>query len=322
MTASVQQKPAIVVTGADLAPQAVELLQEFEIVYAGKTPDEESLVQLCEKTQPVALIVRYGKIPARIMDASKKLRVISKHGVGIDTIDVEAATKRGIVVKAATGANAAAVAEHTWALILACAKSIAQLNARVHAGHWDKATHKSLELSNRTLGLIGVGAIGQRVAAVGAAFGMRVIAYDPFVSKIPAAVTICELNTVLTESDVVSLHCPLTAENRKMINRETLALMRSGAILINTARGGLVDQEALLEAMQAGKLRAAGLDAFESEPLNASHIFSGIPNVILTPHIGGVTSDAYVSMGAAAARNVLAVLTEVTLVTAGQKCEA
>jgi D-3-phosphoglycerate dehydrogenase len=293
----------------------VELLQEFEIVYAGKTPDEESLVQLCEKTQPVALIVRYGKIPARIMDASKKLRVISKHGVGIDTIDVEAAAKRGIAVKAAIGANSAAVAEHTWALILACAKSVVQLNSRMHAGYWDKATHKSLELSNRTLGLIGIGAIGQRVAAAGAAFGMKVIAYDPYVSTVPPGITMCELNTVLAESDVVSLHCPLSAENKRMINRETLALMRDGAILINTARGGLVDQGALLEALQAGKLRAAGLDTFEGEPLTPSHIFSGISNVILTPHIGGVTSDAYMSMGTAAARNVLAVLAEVPAAT-------
>jgi D-3-phosphoglycerate dehydrogenase len=310
MTGSGRQQPAIVVTGADLAPQAVELLQEFEIIYAGKTPDEESLVQLCEETQPLAIIVRYGKISARVMDASKKLRVISKHGVGIDTIDVEAAAKRGIAVKAAAGANAAAVAEHTWALILACAKGITQLNTRVHAGFWDKSTHKSLELNNRTLGLIGIGAIGQRVAEVGATLGMRVIAYDPYASNVPAVVTICELNTVLAEADVLSLHCPLTAGNRKMINRETLASMHDGAILINTARGGLVDQTALLEAIQAGKLRAAGLDTFESEPLSSSHIFRGIPNVILTPHVGGVTSDAYVSMGTAAARNVLQALAE------------
>lgn len=310
MTASAQLKPAIVVTGADLAPQALELLQEFEMIFAGKTPDEDSLVRLCERTQPVAIIVRYGAISARIMDASKKLRVISKHGVGIDTIDVKAALERGIVVKAATGANAAAVAEHTWALILASAKGIVELDARVHAGYWDKATHKSLELRNRTLGLIGVGTIGQRVAEVGAALGMRVIAYDPYISRVPAAVTMCELRTVLAKSDVVSLHCPLTAENRKMINRDTLALMQDGAILINTARGGLVDQEALLAAMGAGKLRAVGLDTFESEPLNAPNIFSGVPGVILTPHVGGITSDAYVNMGTAAARNVLSVLEE------------
>ena len=149
MTVPVQPKPVIVVTGADLAPQAVELLQDFELIFAGKMPDEESLVQLCGETQPVALIVRYGKIPARVMDVSRKLRVISKHGAGVDTIDVEAAEKRGIAVKAATGANAAAVAEHTWALILACAKGLVQLDARMRAGHWDKQLTKAWNLTTK-----------------------------------------------------------------------------------------------------------------------------------------------------------------------------
>jgi D-3-phosphoglycerate dehydrogenase len=269
-------------------------------------------VALCEQHQPVAIIVRYGKIPARVMDASKNLRVISKHGAGIDTIDSAAAAARGIAVKAAAGANAAAVAEHTWALILACAKDVVHLNVRMHGGHWDKATHKSLELRGKTLGLVGMGAIGQRAAEVGVMLGMRVIAYDPFATKAPAGVTLCDLDTVFREAHVVSLHCPLTDENRKMINRESIATMRDGAILVNTARGGLVDEEAVVEALKTGKLRAAGLDSFQNEPLSGAHVFSGIPNAILSPHIGGVTSDAYVAMGVGAARNVLAVLNGVT----------
>jgi len=304
----VKSLPVVIVTGADLAPQAVELLQEFEIVYAGKAPDEETLVRLCTEKQPVAIVVRYGKIPARVMDASPKLRVIAKHGVGIDAIDVDAAAKRGIAVRPATGANAAAVAEHTWALILACAKSLVHLDGRMHAGYWDKATHQGLELNGRTLGLIGIGVIGSRVATVAAAFGMHVLAYDPYASHAPAGVTLCVLNAVLADSDVVSLHCPLTPENRHMINRESLALMKEGAILVNTARGGLIDQQALLEAVQSRKLYAVGLDVFEGEPLAAGHVFSGVPNVVLTPHVGGVTNDAYVNTGTAAARNVLAVL--------------
>jgi D-3-phosphoglycerate dehydrogenase len=303
-------KPAIVVTGADLAPQALELLQKFEIVYAGKTPDEESLVELCKQKQPVAILVRYGKIPARVMDASRNLKVIAKHGVGVDTIDSQAAAERGIAVKPAVGANADAVAEHTWALIFDCAKGISHLNARMHKGHWDKATHKSLELKGKTLGLVGLGAIGQRVANVGAVLGMRVIAYDPYAAKAPAGITMCELATVVAESDVLSLHCPLTPQNRNMINRDALARMRDGAILVNTARGGLVDEPALLDAVKSGKLRAAGLDSFQTEPMEALHIFHGTPNITLTPHTGGVTSDAYVTMGIAAARNILAVLAE------------
>jgi len=303
-------KPAIVVTGADLAPQALELLQKFEVVYAGKTPDEDTLVRLCTEKQPVAILVRYGKVPARVMDASRNLKVIAKHGVGVDTIDSQAAAERGIAVKPATGANADAVAEHTWALILDCAKGITKLNARMHAGHWDKATHKALELKGKTLGLVGLGAIGQRVAGIGVAFGMHVIAYDPYASTAPAGVTLGDLATVISQSDVLSLNCPLTDQNRNMINRDTLAKMKDGAILVNTARGGLVDEAALLDAVKSGKLRAVGLDSFQIEPMAAPHIFHGVTEFILTPHTGGVTSDAYVSMGTAAARNILAVLSE------------
>jgi len=303
-------KPAIIVTGADLAPQAVELLEKFEIVYAGKAPDEDKLVELCHEKQPVALLVRYGAVPARVMDASKKLKVIAKHGVGLDTIDSQAAASRGIAVKPATGANADAVAEHTWALILDCAKGISYLNGRMHDGHWDKATFKALELRGKTLGLVGLGAIGQRVASIGVAFGMHVIAFDPYAAKAPAGVTLAELDRVIAQSDVLSLNCPLTADNRNMIDRGALAKMKTGAILVNTARGGLIDEEALLDAVTGGKLRACGLDSFKVEPMTAPHIFHGASNIILTPHTGGVTSDAYVSMGVAAARNILAVLAE------------
>jgi D-3-phosphoglycerate dehydrogenase len=300
----------VLVTGADLAPEAQAILHEFEIVYAGGTPTEEDLVALCIEHQPVAIIVRYGCITPRIIGACNTLRVISKHGSGTDTIDIDAASARGIAVKAASGANAAAVAEHTWALILACAKSVPQLDARMHAGHWDKATHKSLELNGKTLGLIGIGAIGERVAAVGVAMGMQVVAYDPFVRSAPAGIALCDLVEVVRRADVLSLHCPLTRENRNLIDREMLALMPRGSILVNTARGGLVDDVALVTALKTGQLRAAGLDTFGAEPPPTDLPFRGVPGAIMTPHIGGVSSDAYRSMGTEAARNVLAVLTE------------
>lgn len=303
-------KPAILVTAADLAPQALALLTDYEVVYAGKTPDEDSLAALCEKHQPVAIIVRYGKIPARVMDASKALRVISKHGSGTDTIDARAASARGIAVKAAVGANADAVAEHAWALILGCAKGVVALDARMRAGFWDKATHKSLELRGKTLGVVGVGAIGRRVAELGVAFGMKVVAFDPFAKAAPEGATLVDLAELFRQSHVVSLNCPLTDDNRHMVNRDSLATMRDGAILVNTGRGGLIDEAALLEALASGKLRAAGLDAFATEPLVGEHAFRAVPNVILSPHIGGVSEDAYVNMGTAAARNVLAVLSQ------------
>jgi D-3-phosphoglycerate dehydrogenase len=302
------RRDVVLVTGADLAEQAVDLLAGFDIVYAGKTPDEDCLVDLCHQHQPVAIIVRYGRITARVLAASPRLRVISKHGTGIDTIDKDAAAARGIAVKAAVGANAPAVAEHTWALILACAKDVSTLDQRMHGGHWDKATHKSLELRGRTLGLVGLGAIGARVAAVGRAMEMNVIAHDPFAKAAPEGVALLPLADVIAQADVLSLHCPLTQDNANMLNAGSLATMRPGAIVVNTARGGLIDETALAAALKSGALRAAGLDSFQVEPFGAGHPFTAIPNAILSPHIGGVTGDAYVGMGTAAARNVLAVL--------------
>ncbi|RKE34708.1 D-3-phosphoglycerate dehydrogenase [Paraburkholderia sp. BL23I1N1] len=310
-----KQKPVVLVTAADLAPQALEMLSGFEVVFAGKQPTEDEVVALCAMHKPVAIIVRYGKVNARIMDAAGQLQVISKHGSGIDVIDQEAAAQRGIEVRAAVGANAAAVAEHAWALILACAKSVTHLHVRMRAGHWDKATHKSVELEGRTLGLVGLGAIGRRVAAAGLAFGMNVIAYDPFAKEAPAGMTLVELDALYSSSDVVSLHCPLTPENRQMLNRHTFARFKRGAILVNTARGGLIDEAALLDALAAGQLRCAGLDSFDVEPMSNPHPFQSVANLILSPHIGGVSDAAYVNMGKGSAANVLAVLGERTRAT-------
>ena len=303
-------RPALIVTGADLAPQALDLLKDFEIVYAGKTPTEPDLVALCRQHDPQAMIVRYGKVGPAVMDAAPSLRVISKHGSGTDTIDKDAAKARGIEVRAAVGANAAAVAEQALALLLACAKSVVQLNARMHAGHWDKATHKSVELGGRTVGLVGLGAIGQRFARMCDAMGMTVLGHDPFAKDLPPYIKPADLDTIWRESDAISLHCPLTADNAKMLNRQTLATCKRGVLLVNTARGGLIDEEALLEAVRSGQVASAGLDSFAVEPMTAGHPFQGESNIILSPHIGGVTSDAYINMGVGAARNVLAVLAE------------
>lgn len=309
-------KQVVLVTAADLAPQAVDLLADYELAFLGKTPTEQDVARACGQTQPVAIIVRYSGVSAAAMDASPKLRVIAKHGTGTDTIDKDAAAKRGIAVRAAVGANADAVAEHTWALVLACAKGIVYLDGRMKQGFWDKSTHKSLELKGKTLGVVGLGEIGRRVAGIGRVFGMRVLGHDPFVTASPEGVDLRPLREVLTAADVVSLNCPLTESNRRMINRESLAAMRDGAILVNTGRGGLVDDDALCEALRTGKLRGAGLDSFNGEPLLGEHRWRGVPNLVLSPHVGGVTSDAYVNMGVAAARNVLDVLATARLATA------
>ncbi|MES2183868.1 MAG: NAD(P)-dependent oxidoreductase [Pseudomonadota bacterium] len=304
-------KPVVIVTGADLAPQALDLLAGYEVVYAGKAPVEDDIAALCRAHDPVAIIVRYGKVGAQAMDAAPSLKVISKHGSGTDTIDKAAAAARGIEVRAAVGANAAAVAEQALALLLACAKSVVPLDARMHAGHWDKSTHKSLELGGRTIGLVGLGAIGQRFARMAEALGMRVIGFDPYAQDLPAYIQAVDLETVWRESDAISLHCPLTEDNRGLLNAQTLAACKPGVIVVNTARGGLVDEAALLAAVQSGQVRCAGLDSFAAEPMQPGHPFQRQPGILLSPHIGGVTSDAYVNMGTAAARNARAVVERV-----------
>ena len=299
---------AVIVTGADLAPQALALLGEFEVVYAGARPQRDDLVALCQRHDPVAIIVRYGGVDSAVMDAAPSLRVISKHGSGTDTIDKAAAAQRGIEVRAAAGANAAAVAEQALALMLACAKSVVRLNERMHAGLWDKATHKSLELRGRTVGLIGLGAIGQRFARMCDAMEIKVIGFDPFAGTVPSFVRKVELEAIWAESDVISLHCPLTPENRNLINAQTLQRCRTGVLLVNTARGGLVHEADLVQALRDGQVAAAGLDSFATEPVAPAHVFAGLPNAILSPHIGGVTGDAYIHMGVGAVRNILDVL--------------
>lgn len=301
-------KPVFLVTAADLAPEALSLLADYEVVYAGKTPTEEGIVALCKQHDPVAIIVRYGKVGRAVMDAAPSLKVISKHGSGTDTIDKEAAKAHGIEVVAAVGANAAAVAEHALALLMACAKSVVSLNQRMHAGHWDKATHKSVELEGRTIGLVGLGAIGLRFAKMVDAIGMQVLGYDPYAKNPPSFVKPTDLPTLWHESDAISLHCPLTEDNRNLLNAATLSACKKGVIVVNTARGGLIDEPALLAAIRSGQVSCAGLDSFAVEPMTVPHIFHEEARIVLSPHVGGVTADAYVKMGVASARNALAVL--------------
>lgn len=300
-------RPAILVTGNDLAPDALSLLADYEMVYAGKTPTEGAIVELCRRHDPVAIIVRYSRVGAAAMDAAPSLKVVSKHGSGTDTIDKQAAAARGIEVVAAAGANAAAVAEHALALLLASAKSVTTLDARMRQGYWDKATHKNIELEGRTIGLVGLGAIGLRVARMTDALGMRVLGHDPYAGDLPAYIHRADLETIWRESHAISLHCPLTDGNAKLLDSRTLAACRPGVIIVNTARGGLIDEPALLDAVRSGHVASAGLDSFAVEPMT-EHPFQAEPRIVLSPHIGGVTTDAYVKMGVAAAKNALAVL--------------
>ncbi len=299
-------KEVIVVTAASIHPDAVEILGCYRVVYADVRAGEEALAQLCTREQPSAIMVRYGNISDKVISASSKLRVIAKHGVGIDNIDQVAARKLGIPVTAALGSNSQAVAEQTLGLMFACARMTTWLDARMRQGHWDKDGYQGIELSGATLGLIGAGSIGRRVAEVALALGMNVLVSDPYAKpgSMPAAVQMCDLDRLISESDVLSLHCPLTPDTRNLLSAERLARLKDQAIIINTARAGLIDDDALLKELHNRRLHA-GIDCFEPEPLGPGSPWLAAPNCVLTPHIGGTTSKAFRQMGVMAAQSIL-----------------
>ncbi len=306
----------IVVTAASIHPDAAALLSRYRVVYADVRAGEEALADLVRAEQPAAIMVRYGTISARVIGASARLRVIAKHGVGTDNIDKAAASALGIPVTAALGSNSQAVAELTLGLMFACARMIPWLDARMRAGHWDKDNYSGIELSGATLGLIGAGSIGRRVADVALALGMKVLVSDPHAApgSLPAGVTMTDVDTLLAASRVVSLHCPLTPDTRHLLDARRLAMLGDRSIVINTARAGLIDEPALFEALQAGRL-FAGIDCFEDEPLGPGSPWLTAPNTVLAPHIGGTTTTAFRQMGVMAAESILEHLAREPLTT-------
>jgi D-3-phosphoglycerate dehydrogenase len=248
-----------------------------------------------------ALAVRSAtKVTAEVLAAATKLRVIGRAGTGVDNIDLESATRRGVVVMNAPGGNTVSVAEHTLALLLALARQIPDASASTRAGKWEKKKFSSgRELQGKTLGVIGTGNIGGVVVRRAQAFGMKVIGYDPFLTQEAAAklgVQLVSLPDIFKLADAITLHVPLTEQTKNMVGKEQLASMKPGALLVNCARGGLVDELAVAEALNAGKLGGAALDVFEKEPPAADHPLFGCPNFIATPHLGGSTEDAQASV--------------------------
>jgi D-3-phosphoglycerate dehydrogenase len=226
-----------------------------------------------------------------------KLRIVQRTGIGVDNVNIDDATEHGIVVCNTPDGPTESTAEHTVAMLLNLAKRIKQGNDNLAAGKWGPrgGTMLGVEVQGRTLGLVGLGRIGQRVAHIcGRGFGMRVIAVDPYVTPAQAAelgVTLVDLETLLAQADFVSLHVPSTPETHRLINRERIAQMKDGAFLLNLARGPLVDAEALVEAVDSGKLGGAGLDVFDPEPLEVSSILRSHPLIVATPHSAGVTVE-------------------------------
>lgn len=242
------------------------------------------------------LVVRSEtKVTADVMDAATRLRVIGRAGVGVDNIDVPAATARGIVVMNAPDGNTITTAEHTMALLIALARRVPQANASLRAGQWERKKFIGVELQGKTLGIIGLGRIGRVVASRARAFGMNIVAYDPFMSPDQARdleIELAPLDDVFARVDFLTVHTPLTADTRGIVGRDAFAKMKRGVRVINCARGGLIDEDALYEAIKSGIVAGAALDVFTKEPPPSDHPLLGLDEVVVTPHLGASTTEA------------------------------
>lgn len=283
---------------------------KVEILIANTGKPREMLPALLDAD---GLILRIGSIDRETMTAAKNLQAIGRPGVGVDDVDVAAATELGIPVVIAPGANTRSVAEHALALILAASKDLLNSDRKTRSGDFNvRNAYKAFELSGKLLGLVGYGHIGQELAKLCSAIGMKVLVYDPFIQ----AETIerqghryeKDLDSLLRSADVISLHVPLTEKTRNMIGQRELGLMKPSAVLINCARGGVIDEAALAEALRSGRIHGAGLDVFASEPVQADNPWASLDNVIITPHMAGLTKEAAAGVSTMAAEGVLAIL--------------
>jgi D-3-phosphoglycerate dehydrogenase / 2-oxoglutarate reductase len=287
-----------VVIAEKISSSAIDLLREPR--WTVVTPEQTEGELAAQLATADALIVRSAvQVNAELLTHARKLRVIGRAGVGVDNIDLDAATRKGIAVMNTPGANAIAVAEHTLALMLAMARHLCRADVLMHAGKWEKKSLQGTELRGKTIGVVGLGRVGMEVARRAKAFGMEVIAHDPFVSTTvakEAGIRMGKLDEVYAASDYLTLHVGLTPQTEGMIKAESLKKMKRGVRLVNCARGELVDQAALAQALKHGQVAAAALDVFAEEPLKNSPLTS-IENVILTPHIGGSTHEAQEAVG-------------------------
>ena len=269
------------------------------------SPDKESLAR--ELADADAIVVRSATfVDDAMMEKAPKLRVIGRAGVGVDNVDLDAATRRGIVVMNTPGGNAVAVAEHTFALMLGLARFVHRAHSTMVAGKWEKKTLQGTELRGKTLGIVGLGRVGVEVSRRAQAFGMKVIAHDPYVAPALAQqlnVTMLPLDDVFAQSDYITLHVGLTPQTQGMINPDTIRKMKKGVRLVNCARGELLNEAAVVEALQSGHIGGAGLDVYHHEPLKDSALTT-LPNVLLTPHIAGSTNEAQEAVGVQIAQQV------------------
>ncbi|HXN16131.1 MAG TPA: hydroxyacid dehydrogenase [Usitatibacter sp.] len=295
------------------APAVARLAARFEVDYRPQLVDDQRALQAALPTAHAWIVRNRTPVRGALLEAATQLRVVGRLGVGLDNIDLVACGARGIEVIPAVGANAQSVAEYVLTAALMLLRGVYFSTRAVEAGNWPRQMlSQGREAYGKVLGIVGLGSIGQLTARKAASLGMRIVAYDPVWPEPKALdgleVEKRELDSLLEESDVVSLHLPLTPQTRGLLGRERLSRMKPGAILINTARGGILDEAALAATLRDGRLAGAALDVFESEPLAAASPLAGVPRLLLTPHIAGVTVEANERVSALIAERVAAAL--------------
>ena len=303
----------ILITGRSIAREAIAVMENAacEVAFGQEGDNSTAIARKVRAFQPDGLIVRKGRITRQVLEASDRLKVVCKHGVGVDNIDIQAATDLGIPVMITASANLESVAEHTLGLILTLLRNIHRQHAYTRNGGWDKSNYEGEDLEGKTLGLVGLGRIGRRLCELVQPFRIKTLAYDPHLraDQFPPTVQrVSDLQTMLPLVDILSIHCPLTPETNKLIGQNELALLKQNACLINTARGAIVDEAALVKALQNGAIRGAALDTFQREPPDADNPLFRMENVIVTNHVGGSSREALISMGVDAVKNILDVL--------------
>ncbi|MEP6607356.1 MAG: hydroxyacid dehydrogenase [Burkholderiaceae bacterium] len=294
---------------------AVQCLRaEFDVRYQPALVDDPHQLRAALGLATALIVRNRTQVDAALLDCAPALKVVGRLGVGLDNINTAACAARGIEVVAATGANAVSVAEYVLTTAMMLLRGAYLSTAEVAAGGWPRARlSKGQEVRGMTLGLVGFGSIGRVTAPMARALGMRVVAHDPAVSAADAAwsehqVTPLSLEQLLAEVDVVSLHVPLVADTRSLINAARIALLKAGAVVINTSRGGIIEHDALVAALRSGHLGGAALDVFADEPLASGQLPADLPNLILTPHIAGVTQQSSMRVGGVIAERVAAAL--------------
>jgi D-3-phosphoglycerate dehydrogenase len=302
----------ILVTGLICAEAQRMLEARAKVISVPPYASAQELVKLVKEQKTEGLIVRMGKIGRDVLTASSQLRVIAKHGTGVDNIDVAVATELGLPVLITPYANFESVAEHTVGFIFALSKKLTFFDSQLRVNQsWDKTTYQTEELYHKSIGIIGLGRIGMRVVQLLSPLEMKILGYDPYISEeeFPKEVQrLAALKELLSTADIVSIHCPLTKETYHLLGEPELKMMKPNAYLINTARGKIIDEKALIEALDEGIIAGVALDTFEEEPPSMDSPLFKLDNVITTPHIAGVSQESFIRMGITATEMVFKVL--------------